>query len=59
MAAGEGAVFACELSIQAHGGIGFTWEHILHRYYKRAQWINTFEGTGRTHRAIVADRILA
>jgi alkylation response protein AidB-like acyl-CoA dehydrogenase len=57
--AGEGAVFACEQSIQAHGGIGFTWEHILHRYYKRAQWINTFEGTGRTHRAIVADRILA
>jgi alkylation response protein AidB-like acyl-CoA dehydrogenase len=57
--AGEGAVFACEQSIQAHGGIGFTWEHILHRYYKRAQWINTFEGTGRAHRAIVADRILA
>jgi alkylation response protein AidB-like acyl-CoA dehydrogenase len=57
--AGEGAVFACEQSIQAHGGIGFTWEHILHRYYKRAQWNNGFEGSGRQHRATIADRILA
>jgi alkylation response protein AidB-like acyl-CoA dehydrogenase len=57
--AGEGAVFACEQSIQAHGGIGFTWEHVLHRYYKRAQWINGFEDTGRAHRSVIADRILA
>jgi alkylation response protein AidB-like acyl-CoA dehydrogenase len=57
-AAGEGAVFACEQSIQAHGGIGFTWEHVLHRYYKRAQWNNGFEGGGRRHRAAIADRVL-
>jgi alkylation response protein AidB-like acyl-CoA dehydrogenase len=56
--AGEAAVFGCEQSIQAHGGIGFTWEHILHRYYKRAQWNNGFEGSGRSHRAAIADRIL-
>ena len=24
-------------SIQSHGGIGFTWEHQLHLYYKRAK----------------------
>jgi alkylation response protein AidB-like acyl-CoA dehydrogenase len=59
VSAGEGAVFACEQSIQAHGGIGFTWEHVLHRYYKRAQWNNAFEGTGHHHRAAIADRILA
>jgi alkylation response protein AidB-like acyl-CoA dehydrogenase len=59
VSAGEGAVFACEQSIQAHGGIGFTWEHVLHRYYKRAQWNNGFEGTGRQHRAAIADKILA
>jgi alkylation response protein AidB-like acyl-CoA dehydrogenase len=59
VSAGEGAVFACEQSIQVHGGIGFTWEHVLHRYYKRAQWINGFEGTARFHRAAIADRILA
>jgi alkylation response protein AidB-like acyl-CoA dehydrogenase len=34
--AGEAAVLTCERSIQAHGGIGFTWEHPLHRFYKRA-----------------------
>jgi alkylation response protein AidB-like acyl-CoA dehydrogenase len=59
VSAGEGAVFACEQSIQVHGGIGFTWEHVLHRYYKRAQWINGFEGSARTHRAAIASRILA
>jgi alkylation response protein AidB-like acyl-CoA dehydrogenase len=26
-------------SIQTHGGIGFTWEHLCHRYLKRA-WLN-------------------
>lgn len=25
------------LSVQIHGGIGFTWEHDLHLYYKRAK----------------------
>jgi alkylation response protein AidB-like acyl-CoA dehydrogenase len=57
--AGDGAVFACEQAIQAHGGIGFTWEHILHRYYKRAQWIAAFEGSSRAYRAAIADRVLA
>ena len=42
--AAEAAVSACERSIQVHGGIGFTWEHPLHRYYKRAQWIQAFDG---------------
>jgi alkylation response protein AidB-like acyl-CoA dehydrogenase len=40
----EAAVAACERSIQVHGGIGFTWEHPLHRFYKRALWL---EGYGR------------
>ena len=53
-AAAEAAVGACERAIQVHGGIGFTWEHPLHLYYKRAQWIDSFEGFGATHRADVA-----
>jgi acyl-CoA dehydrogenase-like protein len=57
-AATEGAVFACENAIQAHGGIGFTWEHVLHRFYKRAQWLEAFEGFGRVHRARIAAAIL-
>ena len=56
--ASEAAVKACERSIQVHGGIGFTYEHILHRYYKRAQWIQAFEGFGRIHRSTVAAALL-
>jgi alkylation response protein AidB-like acyl-CoA dehydrogenase len=55
---GDGSVFACEQAIQTHGGIGFTWEHPLHRFYKRAQWISGFEGSGRAHRADIAEALL-
>jgi alkylation response protein AidB-like acyl-CoA dehydrogenase len=57
--AGEAAVLACETSIQAHGGIGFTWEHPLHRYYKRALWLEGALGYGREHRAEIAASLLA
>ena len=43
----DAAVAACERSIQVHGGIGFTWEHVLHRLYKRALWIQSWEASGR------------
>jgi alkylation response protein AidB-like acyl-CoA dehydrogenase len=52
------AVAACERSIQIHGGIGFTWEHVLHRYYKRALEIQAFSGYPRVHRARVAASLL-
>jgi alkylation response protein AidB-like acyl-CoA dehydrogenase len=51
---GDAAVAACERSIQVHGGIGFTWEHVLHRYYKRALWIQAYGGYPRELRARVA-----
>jgi alkylation response protein AidB-like acyl-CoA dehydrogenase len=54
----EAAVLACEKSIQAHGGIGFTWEHPLHRYYKRALWLESALGYGREHRAEIAASLL-
>jgi alkylation response protein AidB-like acyl-CoA dehydrogenase len=54
----EAAVLACEKSIQAHGGIGFTWEHPLHRYYKRALWLEGALGYGREHRAEIAASLL-
>jgi alkylation response protein AidB-like acyl-CoA dehydrogenase len=55
---GDAAVAACERSIQVHGGIGFTWEHVLHRYYKRALWIQAFGGYAREQRARVAAWLL-
>jgi hypothetical protein len=56
--AGDASVAACERSIQVHGGIGFTWEHVLHRYYKRALWIQAYGGYARKHRAKVAAWLL-
>ena len=54
----ETAVAACETSIQVLGGIGFTWEHVLHRYYKRALWIQAYGGYPRVQRAQVAAWLL-
>ena len=56
--ASEAAVAACERSIQVHGGTGFTWEHVLHRYYKRALWIEQFAGNPSELRAEVAAAVL-
>jgi alkylation response protein AidB-like acyl-CoA dehydrogenase len=56
--AAEAAVATCEAAIQAHGGIGFTWEHPLHRFYKRALWIAAFMGWPGEHRARVAASLL-
>jgi alkylation response protein AidB-like acyl-CoA dehydrogenase len=56
--AGDAAVAACERSIQVHGGIGFTWEHVLHQYYKRALWIQAYGGYPRAQRAKIAAWLL-
>ena len=57
-AATEAAVAACERSIQVHREIDFTWEHILHRYYKRALWLDSFGGFGPDQRKEVANSVL-
>lgn len=54
----EAAATVCERAIQVHGGIGFTWESPLHRYYKRALWLQAFLGWPREHRALVAASLL-
>ncbi|MCC6925695.1 acyl-CoA dehydrogenase family protein [Novosphingobium sp.] len=44
--------------IQLHGGIGFTWEHDAHLYFKRARALQTMLGSGNAHREQVATMIL-
>jgi alkylation response protein AidB-like acyl-CoA dehydrogenase len=44
-------------NVQVHGGIGFTWEHPAHLYYKRAKSSEILFGTPRHHRARLADRL--
>jgi alkylation response protein AidB-like acyl-CoA dehydrogenase len=36
------AVSVCEAAIQVCGGIGVTWEFPLHRWYRRALWLDAF-----------------
>jgi alkylation response protein AidB-like acyl-CoA dehydrogenase len=56
--AGDVAVAACERAMQVLGGIGFTWEHPLHTFYKRALWIQAYGGYSREQRARVAAWLL-
>ncbi|WP_433622145.1 acyl-CoA dehydrogenase family protein [Nocardia sp. CA-120079] len=44
-------------NIQIHGGIGFTWEHDAHLYFKRAKSSELFLGDGTYHRERLAQRI--
>jgi len=45
-------------TIQVHGGIGFTWEHQAHLYFKRATTDAALLGTAEQHRARVASLVL-
>jgi alkylation response protein AidB-like acyl-CoA dehydrogenase len=52
------AYFHCAAeSIQIHGGIGFTWEHDAHLYFKRAKTDELLFGTPAQHRAVLAERL--
>jgi alkylation response protein AidB-like acyl-CoA dehydrogenase len=44
-------------NIQIHGGIGFTWEHDAHLYFKRAKASELFLGDATYHREHLAARI--
>lgn len=44
--------------IQLHGGIGFTWEHDAHLFFKRARALQSMLGSGAWHREQVAAMIL-
>jgi alkylation response protein AidB-like acyl-CoA dehydrogenase len=49
------AYFHCAAeNIQIHGGIGFTWEHHAHLYFKRAKSSELFLGDPAYHRELLA-----
>jgi alkylation response protein AidB-like acyl-CoA dehydrogenase len=45
-------------AIQLHGGIGFTWEHHAHLYFKRARATSSWLGTPEAHREALAALLL-
>ena len=53
---GEAAWRVAAETIQMHGGIGFTWEHPAHRYFKRITTIRLLLGDAREQRRLVAER---
>jgi alkylation response protein AidB-like acyl-CoA dehydrogenase len=44
-------------NIQIHGGMGFTWEHPAHLYFKRAKSSELLFGDPAYHRELLAQRI--
>jgi alkylation response protein AidB-like acyl-CoA dehydrogenase len=58
-AAGAAATRAAKDGVQIHGGIGFTWEHDLHLYLRRAYGSEYWMGTTAWHHDRLADLLFA
>ncbi|MCM3884550.1 acyl-CoA dehydrogenase family protein [Frankia sp. R82] len=56
---GDAFVTTARENIQVHGGIGFTWEHPAHLYFKRAHSSRLLFGTPAQHRQRLAGLVLA
>lgn len=54
----DAATAACRAALQVHGAIGYTWEHDLHLWLKRALSLSSAWGTVRWHRRRVADAVI-
>ncbi len=52
------ADLAARTALQCHGAIGYTWEHDLHLWIKRAWTLGTAWGTPAAHGDIVASAVL-
>jgi alkylation response protein AidB-like acyl-CoA dehydrogenase len=44
--------------VQLHGGIGFTWEHNMQLYYKRAKSSEIMFGDATYHREVIARKVI-
>jgi len=53
----DAAFHAAAENIQIHGGIGFTWEHDAHLYFKRSKSSELLLGDATYHRELLAQRI--
>jgi len=57
--AAEAATTAARTALQVHGAIGYTWEHDIHLWMKRAWSLAAAWGDAGVHRARVLDDLLA
>jgi alkylation response protein AidB-like acyl-CoA dehydrogenase len=55
---GDAAMLVADESLHILGGIGFTWEHDAHLYFRRAKTLELLLGTPATHRQRCAAMLL-
>lgn len=48
----------CSEAVQVHGGVGYTKEYPVERYYRDAKLLTIGEGTSEIQRNVIADQIL-
>jgi alkylation response protein AidB-like acyl-CoA dehydrogenase len=53
----DAAVAVTAANIQIHGGIGYTWEHDAHLYYRRARGSVLMFGSPESHRSALYERL--
>ena len=51
---GDVCKMVCDEGVQIHGGIGYTWDHDMHLYFKRVRASDTAFGDGNYHRELIA-----
>jgi alkylation response protein AidB-like acyl-CoA dehydrogenase len=56
---GEAAMLVADESLHILGGIGFTWEHDAHLYFRRAKTLEVLLGTPAAHRRRLTKLLLA
>ncbi len=49
--------YASKENIQTHGGIGFTWEHDCHLFYRRAKLLSLALGSLRSWKDLLIERL--
>lgn len=53
----DASVFATAENVQVHGGIGFTWEHPAHLYFRRARSSALLHGSADDARELLLQRL--
>jgi alkylation response protein AidB-like acyl-CoA dehydrogenase len=53
----EATAFITSETLQLHGGIGFTWEHDAHLYFKRAKADEVLYGSPAAHRELLGSLV--
>ena len=56
---GDSVKFVTDAGVQLHGGIGFTWDHDMHLYFKRCRYNDTAFGDGNYYKDLIAKKLEA